>query len=108
MSDHYQVTVAASTSDEAERLGRIVVEARLAACAQVSGPITSAYWWDGNLTSAVEWICTLETAAHRLEPLMETLRTAHSYEVPEIIAIPIVAGDPAYLAWIDEETRLDG
>lgn len=105
MSDHYQVTVTTPTADEAERLGRMAVEGRLAACAQVSGPITSTYWWEGEVTSNSEWLCVLKTSATQLEPLMVAMRSAHSYQVPEIIATPIAAGDVAYLAWIEDETR---
>jgi len=108
MGDHYQVSVTASSADEAERLGRMAVERRLAACAQVSGPITSTYWWEGEVTTSTEWVCTLKTTAHRVESLTEALRTSHSYELPEIIATPIVTGDHAYLAWVETATHSDG
>jgi periplasmic divalent cation tolerance protein len=105
---HYQVTMTAATEDEATRLGRMVVERRLAACAQVSGPITSTYRWAGEITSASEWVCTMKTTSDRLDPLFAALRDAHSYEVPEIIAVPIAAGDPDYLAWVEDGSRATG
>jgi periplasmic divalent cation tolerance protein len=104
MADHYQVSVTAPSAEEAQRLGRMAVEGRLAACAQVSGPIASTYWWEGKVTSASEYVCTLKTTSDRLPSLMAAVREAHGYEVPEIVASPIDAGDPAYLSWIEDET----
>ena len=100
----YLVTMTAPSAEEASRLGRAAVERRLAACAQVSGPISSVYWWDGEVTSSQEWLCTLKTTALRLEELTDQLRSMHSYDTPEIVATPIVAGDADYLAWVDAET----
>ena len=100
----FQVTVTASSEAEASRLGRAAVEGRLAACAQVSGPISSVYWWEGEVTSSQEWMCTMKTTARRLEELTNQLRFLHSYDTPEIVATPIVAGDADYLAWVDTET----
>ncbi len=101
---HYQVTVTAPSETEASALGRAAVERRLAACAQVSGPISSVYWWDGEVTSSQEWMCTLKTTAARLGELTGHLRSVHSYDTPEIVATSIVGGDPDYLAWLDAET----
>lgn len=99
------MTVTAPSEEEAAALGRTAMEGRLAACAQVSGPITSTYWWEGEVTSASEFVCTLKTSADRLPALVDAVKEAHRYELPEIVAVPIAAGDPAYLAWIGEETR---
>jgi periplasmic divalent cation tolerance protein len=103
--DCVQVTVTAETREEAERLARSAVERRLAACAQVVGPIASTYWWNGAVDTAAEWQCLLKTTAARFEELRAHVEAEHSYDTPEIIATPIVAGSPAYLAWIAEETR---
>lgn len=100
---HVAVTVTAPSAEEATSLGAMAVERRLAACAQVSGPITSTYWWGGAITSAPEWVCTLKTAGGVLDQLIAALRAAHSYDVPEIVATPI-GGDRSYLRWIDAET----
>jgi periplasmic divalent cation tolerance protein len=104
MADVYQVTATAPTADEATSLGRMAVERRLAACAQVSGPIASTYRWHGEVEAASEWVTTCKTTAACLEPLMDALRAAHSYEVPEIIAAGVEAGDRDYLAWVAAET----
>jgi len=101
---YYQVSVTAPSEEEAGSLGQMAVERRLAACAQISGPISSTYWWEGEVTSASEYVCTLKTSSDRLPALMDAVKQAHSYAVPEIVAVPISAGDAAYLAWIGDET----
>ena len=100
-----QVAVTAETREEAERLARSAVERRLAACAQVLGPISSTYWWNGVVETAAEWQCLLKTTAARFEELRAHLEGEHAYQTPEIVATPIVAGSPAYLEWVDRETR---
>lgn len=100
-----QVVVTAETREEAERLARSAVERRLAACAQVVGPISSTYWWNGAVETAAEWQLLLKTTAARFEELRAHLEAEHAYETPEIIATPIVAGSPAYLDWVNRETR---
>lgn len=105
---HVQVTVTAGSAEEAERIGRLLVERRLAACAQVSGPITSTYWWEGRLSTETEWVCVLKTVGRRLAELTAAVRAAHSYDTPEILATAVVGGDPEYLAWLDAETSENG
>ncbi len=107
MTDVYQVAVTAPTADEATSLGRMAVERRLAACAQVSGPIASTYRWHGEVCSTSEWVVTCKTKAACLGSLMDALRAAHSYEVPEIVATGVEAGDRDYLAWVVTETSAD-
>lgn len=104
MAAHYLVTTTTATKDDATRLASLGVEHRLAACGQVSGPITSVYWWQHRLEHAEEWVCTFKTSAAALGPLQDALRTAHSYTTPEIVAIAIERADRDYLAWIDAET----
>jgi periplasmic divalent cation tolerance protein len=106
--DAYHVLTTTGSREEADRLGRLVVVRRLAACAQVEGPITSTYWWQGSMETATEWHVWLKTTAVRLDSLIALIRAEHSYDVPEIIASPITAGNPAYLDWIARETDSDG
>lgn len=89
----------------AEDLARGAVRARLAACGQVGGPITSVYWWEGDVEDAQEWTVVFKTTAERSEALVEHLKAAHSYEVPEILIAPITGGNGAYIDWVAEETR---
>jgi len=104
MPTHFQVTTTTSTREDATSLARVALEQRLAACAQVSGPITSLYWWQHRLETTDEWLCTFKTSATALPPLKAALRAAHSYTTPEIVATVIEDGDADYLAWIDAET----
>jgi periplasmic divalent cation tolerance protein len=85
-------------------LGRAAVEARLAACAHVAGPVASTYWWEGGIERAEEWLILLKLPAGRLDELTAFLTERHSYDEPEIVALPIVAGSPSYLSWLREET----
>jgi periplasmic divalent cation tolerance protein len=78
------------------------VEERLAACAQVTGPISSTYRWQGKVQQASEWYCHLKTTVERLPALEARIRELHPYDVPEIIAVPIMQGNAAYLEWIHD------
>lgn len=91
--------------DQARRLGESLVQERLAACAQVLGPVDSMYHWKGVLEHAVEWRLELKTAASRLAALERRLHELHPYEVPECIALPIAQGSDAYLRWLADETE---
>jgi len=100
-----QVTTTLDSREAAARLASLLVEARLAACAQVTGPVASTYRWQGRTEHAAEWSCALKTTLARLPALEARIRAEHPYQVPEIVAVPIVAGDPAYLAWIEDGVR---
>jgi periplasmic divalent cation tolerance protein len=104
MARHFQVTTTAASRDDATALARLGVEHRLAACAQVSGPITSVYWWDSRVQTGDEWVCVFKTSAAAVGPLTAALRQAHKYDTPEIVAVAIDEGDADYLAWVDTET----
>ncbi len=100
--------VVASTTDseqEARSLAAGAIEARLGACAQIVGPVTSVFRWDGAVQTEQEWRVEIKTAADRVPALTEHLRAVHSYDVPEIIATPIEGGSAAYLSWLVDETR---
>ncbi|AUS77366.1 divalent-cation tolerance protein CutA [Actinoalloteichus sp. AHMU CJ021] len=101
----YALVVTTTDSVEAaESLARSAVDERLAACAQIVGPVTSVYRWEGEVQTDREWQVVCKTTGAASERLVEHLRSAHSYDVPEVIVVPITSGNPAYLAWMDEET----
>jgi periplasmic divalent cation tolerance protein len=102
--EYLQVQTTTDSRAEAMELGRAAVEARLAACAQVAGPVASTYWWEGGIERAEEWLVLLKLPADRFGELSAFLTERHSYDEPEIVALPIVAASPAYLGWIREET----
>jgi periplasmic divalent cation tolerance protein len=96
--------VTAGSRAEAMAIGRTVVEERLAACANVLDGVTSLYWWRGELEQASEAVLILKTRTELVERLTARIRELHSYECPCVVALPIAAGNPDYLAWIAEET----
>lgn len=101
---HCQALTTTDSRDAAEALSRSAVEARVAACGQVVGPINSTYWWQGKIETAEEWYVVFKTTAERYPALEQHIRDHHSYDVPEIVLTPIVAGNPAYLSWVTTET----
>jgi periplasmic divalent cation tolerance protein len=100
-----QVTTTLPNQGAADELAARVVEERLAACAQVLGPLSSIYRWQGKVEQASEWYCHIKTTLERLPALRTRIRELHPYEVPEIIAVPILQGDADYLEWIQETVK---
>ena len=86
---------------DAEALADAMVEAKLAACAQVTGPVASVYRWQGRIERSEEWACSLKTTRAALAPLETALRARHPYELPEIVTAPL-DGSAAYLDWIEQ------
>ncbi|MEV3870979.1 divalent-cation tolerance protein CutA [Streptomyces sp. NPDC049906] len=101
------VVIAQTTIDDeakAEELARGAVDARLAACAHVDAPFTAVYRWKGEVVREREWRISYKTTRARLPELAAWVATAHAYEVPEWIVLPVEGGSDAYLAWVAEET----
>ncbi|WP_119727924.1 divalent-cation tolerance protein CutA [Thermomonospora amylolytica] len=105
MAEHVEVHVTTGSRDEARKITRAVVEGRVAAGAQIVGPISSTYWWRGEIQEDEEFLVLMKTAEDKLEELTSVVRACHSYEVPEIVAVPIVGGLGEYLGWITAETE---
>jgi periplasmic divalent cation tolerance protein len=99
-----QVATAVDSRDGAVTIGRHLVECRLAACAQVSGPIKSVYWWKGAMEEAEEWLCTVKSRKSLYGAIEMEIRKIHPYEVPEIVAVDIDGALPEYVLWVAEET----
>ncbi|MFI9787731.1 divalent-cation tolerance protein CutA [Kitasatospora sp. NPDC051984] len=104
---HLVVTTTHEDEDTARALATTLVRERLAACAQVHA-IRSVYWWDGELQDATEWRIDLKTRAPLAQQLIDRIGELHPYDTPEAIAVPITAGAPGYLAWLDTETAAAG
>ena len=100
------VLTTTDSAEKAERLARGVVEARLAACAQISAPVTSVFRWKNAIETAEEWQVLFKTTEACYPALEAHLIAAHDYETPEIIATPITQGSEAYLAWVVEQTTI--
>ena len=101
MSECIQVLTTAHSEEEAGRIAALLVERRLAACVQVIGPVVSRYRWQGEVEEEREWQCLAKTTRAAYDVVEAAIREVHSYDEPEIIATPIVAGSAGYLAWID-------
>jgi periplasmic divalent cation tolerance protein len=100
VAEYLQVLTTVGSEEEAERIGAALVEQRLAACVQVVGPISSHYRWQGKVEHAQEWLCLAKTEAAHYTKLEAAIAELHSYDEPEIVATPIVAGSAGYLEWI--------
>jgi periplasmic divalent cation tolerance protein len=102
------VLVTAASADEAARLGRTLVEERLIACANVVGPIRSLYRWQGAVEDAEEHLVLMKARVADVAAVEARVRALHSYDVPEVLALPVRAGSAAYLAWVAESTARGG
>lgn len=104
-NDYVVVFITASNNEEAGRIGKRLLEERLAACANTIGGVASRFWWQGKLDEARETALIIKTKASLLPDVIASVKKLHSYEVPEIIAVPIVGGSREYLEWIDSVVR---
>jgi periplasmic divalent cation tolerance protein len=104
-SDHVIVSSTTDSEDAARTLASGAVDAKLGACAQIVGPITSVYRWENAVQTDQEWRVEIKTAADRVAALTDYLKANHTYDVPEIIATPIEGGSVEYLKWLVDETR---
>jgi periplasmic divalent cation tolerance protein len=104
MSAHIVVLITTGSLEEGREIARALVEERLAACVNIVSPIQSVYRWEGKVHDDQEVLLIAKTATAMLEDLAARVKQLHSYELPEIIALPIVAGAKDYLRWIDVET----
>lgn len=89
---------------EAKRIGRALVEARLAACVNILDPMISMYWWEGEVTDGRETVLIAKTAQARVEALTEKVRELHSYSCPCVVVLPVTGGNPGFIDWIGTET----
>jgi periplasmic divalent cation tolerance protein len=105
MTDKIVVLSTCASAEEAERLARRVIDDRLAACVNVLSPVRSFYRWKGAIEDSAEWLLIIKSTRDKFDVLRAALESAHTYEVPEVIAIPIVEGSPSYLDWIERELQ---
>ncbi len=87
---------------EAERLSQKLLEEKLIACANILEGVKSFFWWEGKIDSSGEVLLILKSKENLFKKILKTVVSSHSYEVPEVIALPIIEGNPDYLKWIDE------
>lgn len=95
------VLVTTSDKEEAEKIANSLLNERLIACANIIGPVHSLFWWTGKIETAEEYVLLMKSRENLFDELSERVRTLHSYDIPEIIALPVVRGYKAYAEWLD-------
>jgi periplasmic divalent cation tolerance protein len=105
MSEPLVVLITAGSQEEAEHLAHRLVAEMLAACVNVVPGVTSVYRWEGEIQRDQEWLLIVKTERQILDSLIQRVQVLHSYEVPEIIALPLVGGSEAYLRWISDQVH---
>jgi periplasmic divalent cation tolerance protein len=105
MTDKRIVFTTCGLQEEAEKIAQHLVENRLAACVNIIPQIRSIYRWEGKVESAQEWLLVVKTVADKFVQVRDTIRSLHSYELPECVAIPIEEGSAEYLRWIEENVK---
>jgi periplasmic divalent cation tolerance protein len=106
MQTYIQVVTTVENAKDAQAIATALLNERVAACVQIVGPVSSHYWWKGKITRASEYMCLIKSRQDQYEQVESAIKRVHPYEIPEIIATPISAGNKDYLQWIDAE--LDG
>lgn len=99
-----QVITTVSKKTDAEKIAKVLIDGRLAACVQIIGPIKSIYRWKGKIENAKEWACLIKTRKTLYKKVESAIRKIHPYEVPEIIAVSIAQGSKDYLKWLSGNT----
>ncbi|MDR2719493.1 MAG: divalent-cation tolerance protein CutA [Nitrososphaerota archaeon] len=100
MSDFVMVYVTVASKEEAEKITRVLLEERLVACVNIVGPVSSRFYWEGKIDLVEEYLLIMKTRRGLFAILEKRVGVLHSYEVPEILAVPIIDGSVAYLDWL--------
>lgn len=105
MKDYLVVFITTGNAAEAERIADVLVSSRKAACVNILPHVDSRFWWQGKIDSADEALLIVKTREALLDELIGLIKENHSYEIPEVIALPVVGGNIDYLQWLDDETE---
>ena len=108
MTDKVVVLVTCGSAEEAARIARALVEERLAACVNLSSPIRSIYRWEGKLCDEAEVLLVIKTARALFDRVRRTVEKLHSYQVPEVLCLPVIDAAPNYLNWLSGEVVAEG
>ncbi len=98
---HIIVMVTTPSKEEALKIVRLLLNDRLIACANIVGPVSSLFWWKDEIDESTEFLVFMKSREELFQRLSKRVKKLHSYEVPEVIALPITAGAPSYLKWLD-------
>ena len=105
MQEHLVVLMTAGSQEEAVRIADTLVAEMLAACVNVLPGVTSIYRWEGEVQRDQEWLLVAKSTREVLDDLVRCVQAIHSYDLPELIALPVVGGSEAYLRWLDGEVH---
>jgi len=97
------ILITASIDEEAEKIANRLLTQRKAACVNIIPKVRSLFWWKGELDSADEAVLIVKSKASLVDEIVSLVKEAHSYEVPEVIALPLIGGNPDYLSWMSDE-----
>lgn len=101
----YSVLLCTASTNEAEKIARTLVEEKLSACVNITPEVNSYFRWEGKVTKEKEAMLIIKMETRKVEEVIKRIKELHSYQVPEIIALPIIAGSEEYLAWIKESLK---
>jgi periplasmic divalent cation tolerance protein len=101
------ILITTATEEEARSIAELLLEKRKAACVNIVPVVESRFWWQGKLDSDRESLMIVKSRASLLPEIIEMVKKAHSYEVPEIIALPVIGASEDYLKWLDSEVGVD-
>lgn len=102
-SRYIQIFTTVAKRDDAERIAITLSDKKLSACTQIIGPINSVYRWKGKVEKSKEWVCIVKTKISQYKKIEKVIKKIHPYELPEIIAVPIIKGSREYLGWMEKE-----
>ncbi|MDH5174080.1 MAG: divalent-cation tolerance protein CutA [Elusimicrobiota bacterium] len=100
------IFITSGSEAEAKSLAQVLIEEKLAACVNILSGVESLYWWKGKIESSKEWMLVVKTRGEMAKKVIKRVKEVHSYEVPEVIALPIVQGNKDYLQWISDSLAL--
>ena len=104
-SRYIMIFVTAANPDEAREISLTLVEEKFVACANIVGGVSSIYWWNGQVENTDEQLIVFKTLASHLDAVIARVKSLHSYDLPEIIAVPLTGDSPEYLKWLEESVR---
>jgi len=105
MMEVIQVVTTMDKKQDAQKIAKSLIAKRLAACVQIVGPIISTYWWQDKIETAEEWMCIAKTEKRLYTELEKEIRENHPYDVPEILAMPVILGNQDYIKWLSTELK---